>query len=292
MTIAISTVTSDGFLAGTCVAIHSFLRANPSFDGNIIIIFDRLSAEGRNVLLANFPNVILREVSAQFRTALDRLVDVVPSLARRRDRFLSLDVFALDEFDQVLFFDSDTVFTRDVSELFVRTEPLLAAPDSAQLLGLYRDRDSFLTAEISENALPDTFNAGLMRIGAPCLGVSNHKKLLEALSPDNWAGHESPFTDQRILNQYFAGSVTMIDRGFNLLMGTAPAPETGDIANAAMLHFNGPNKPWRAPWSAAAGAPRPARIQALKLWYDAQQDFLLQWHLRNVGRLPGAAHDG
>lgn len=277
---AIATVTSNDFLHGTVIALHSFLRVNSWFDGEIAVIHERLSADGQRLLKSNFPAVVLRPASASLSGALDILMDAEPSLTNRRDRFLSLDAFAIKGFDKILFFDSDTLFLDDVRDLFDRAEPLLVCPDSSTLLSLYRDRDSFLVNETPQGAFPHTFNAGMMRIGASCLEADVHQALIGALAPENWTGHSSPFTDQRILNIHFADEASLVEARFNLLLGTPPFPAPDALAFAAMLHFNGPHKPWHASWSAASGPPNPTMIAALKLWNSAQDSYLTHWHLR------------
>jgi lipopolysaccharide biosynthesis glycosyltransferase len=43
MNYALATLTDDNYILGTKILIYSFLKYNPWFTGDIVIIFDKLS---------------------------------------------------------------------------------------------------------------------------------------------------------------------------------------------------------------------------------------------------------
>jgi lipopolysaccharide biosynthesis glycosyltransferase len=270
---AIVTVTSDAFLPGTLVTIDSFLRANPWFAGDIVILHEDLSPHAQDMLAAAFPGATLRLVSDALRARLDALIDARPEMGGRRARLLSLDAFALEGYAQLLFCDSDLLFTRDISALFDRPEALVAAPDLAAVQGLRRDPVTFEVTR--EEGLANSFNAGLMRIGRALLNAETARHLLDQITPAAWDGVTTSHTDQLLLNRAFAGQVALTGTGYNLLLRHRRACFAHDpvrIADARVLHFNGPAKPWRLDLMLDAIRADPALIPAQRLWHAACLD--------------------
>lgn len=275
---AIVTVTSDSFVPGTLVMLHSFLRANPWFAGDIIVFHEMLAPALAEQLQRAFPEVRLRPASAQLTARLDALVAARPDIAGRRARLLSLDAFALTGYDQLIFCDSDMLFLGDFSGLFDRPDPLIACPDGPVLRGGARDPLSF--AEVADDGrdglLRGSFNAGMMVIAPRLLGEAVWEALLARVESASWEGVVTGHTDQLLLNRHFAGRATLVGITYNLLLlhrGEGPADGVPDIAEARALHFNGAAKPWRHDAMLNAVAGNPAAGEALGLWLEANRDF-------------------
>ncbi len=280
--IALATVTSPSFLVGTQVMIHSFLAHNRWFDGDIIVFCADPDDGVAATLETQFARVSCRRVSTELGDAIDRLVAARPELATRRDRFLSLESFALTGYDKVLFCDSDLLFQKDVAGLLAGETRLVACPDGAMLRGNRRDRTTLkeIAADDADRAAT-SFNAGLMLIDAALRGPAIAEALRARLDPSAWQAVASDHTDQAVLNLQFHHCVSLVSTAYNLMIGhriDSHASEPVRLGEAKVLHFNGPAKPWRMDCH-LAGARRDAGvIKALRHWYDAYLAMLTAHH--------------
>lgn len=272
---AIVTVTSDAFVPGTLVLLHSFLRTNPWFAGDLIVIHEGLAEAQAERILRAFPQAQLRAASSELSARLDTLVAAHPGIAGRRARLLSLDAFALTGYDRLLFCDSDILFTGTIAELFDRDEPLVACPDGPVLRGGARDAATF--AEVADDGgdglLRNSFNAGMMVLGGDLLGQAQWEEVLARVVPESWEGVVTGHTDQLLLNRLFDGRAALVDPIYNMLLlhrdeGAGPL----EIADARALHFNGPAKPWRHEAMLAAAASNRIMAEGLALWLKANRD--------------------
>lgn len=285
--IALATVTSPSFLVGTQVMIHSFLAHNRWFDGDIIVFCADPDDRVAPTLEAQFPRVSCRRASAELDAAIDHLVAARPDLATRRDRFLSLESFALTGYDKVLFCDSDLLFQGDVAGLLEGETRLVACPDGAMLRGNRRDRMTLEEIAADDgDPLATSFNAGLMLIDAALRGPAIAEALRARLAPTAWQAVLSQHTDQAVLNLEFHECVTLVSTAYNLMIGhriDSHASEPVRLSEAKVLHFNGPAKPWRMDRQLAGASRDAALIEALRYWYDAYLAMLTAHHF-NQGR--------
>lgn len=283
--IALATVTSSSFLVGTQVMIHSFLDHNRWFDGDIIIFHAGLDDKSRDALEAQFAKLSCRTVSDALTGAIDRLVTARPELATRRDRFLSLESFAITGYDKLLFCDSDILFQGDVADLLQRDALLTACPDGAMVRGNRRDRTTLdEIAADGGDPLDHSFNAGLMLIDAKLRGSVVIGQLLARLEPTAWQAVMSSHTDQAVLNLEFHDVVTLASTAYNLMIAhrsDSYASEAVRIADAKALHFNGPAKPWRMERQLAAVRRDAACVEALRAWYEAYLALLTAHHFNS-----------
>jgi lipopolysaccharide biosynthesis glycosyltransferase len=111
----IATITDDGYLPGTLVLLSSFLRCNPLFRGDIVVIHDGLSEEGK-ARLEHFPNLRFHTIASAFKARLAPL-SADPHLSRALPRFYSLEAFNLPGYDRILALDSDILCQGSVAEL-------------------------------------------------------------------------------------------------------------------------------------------------------------------------------
>jgi lipopolysaccharide biosynthesis glycosyltransferase len=269
---AIATVTSDDYAVGTLVMLHSFLTRNPWFRGPIHVFHMGLGRGARG-LLSGFPRLAFERCSDELTEHLATLIGARPELVGREARFLSLDAFRLSGSGKLLFLDSDLLFLGDVSEIVVRDEPLVACPDGAALRGNARDRLTLeeLPAETPET-LRHSFNAGLMVIDSTLRGEATWRELLAHVSPAAWERVSTDHTDQAVLNLHFRAVVALVSAKYNLMMlhrSDSHRHEAVRLADALVLHFNGPAKPWLLDRLARQSDRDPALIRALDQWYDA-----------------------
>lgn len=292
--ICLATVTTDAFVPGTLVMLHSFLKHNPWFQGDMVIIHDKLDRTSRDYFIRCFDRVRFIPVSASLKQRLQDLITVQPELAARQARFYSLEIFRLTGYDKVLFCDSDLLFRHSVDELFNFKQPLICCGDGAYYRGNARHAVSF--TEIGQtdretsnpaqtNLLSNTFNVGLLRIDGSLLQEEHYIGLLTLLSNTTWQQVETGHTDQVLYNRYFARQQTLVSCTYNYLMpyrATIYAHAGVPLGEAHVLHFNGPAKPWKFRHTLSSVQRDAALIQALKFWYDAYIECLKFMHFKGI----------
>lgn len=272
------TVSSQSYLPGTQVMLHSFLRHNPWFEGHITVLHDDLAPEDMATLLAQFPTIRFAGPSASLANAVDRLAEQFPQLEGRKRRFLSLEAFHPERSDTTLFCDSDLLFLSDISAMLDNAGPLIACGDRAQIEGSGRDPVSM---EEGADTASTSFNAGLMVIDGSMKTQANWQQLLGHLEPGAWQSVTSNHTDQAVFNRQFANQITLADPVFNYLVGHAGklrSAMNSRMKDAKVLHYNGPAKPWNFSTHLYAAAADASFVKAAQQWFDAYAAFLSFHH--------------
>ena len=287
MKTCLATVSTDNFLPGTLVMLYSYLKCNPWFQGDIIIIHDALSHESRQILTQCFDRVRFLPISPRLKLRLQKLIAFSPDLTSRVARFYSIELFRLKGYNKILFCDSDLLFCKPIDVLFKSKHAFICCGDGAHYRSNGRDTTSFneLTNPSKETAgsLHQTFNAGFLLIDELLLKEIHYAGLLELLSEKNWKQIESGHTDQVLYNLYFAGQQTLVGCEHNYLLLYRSAIYTSKqvrLTEAKVLHFNGPTKPWLLKLIPNAAQQDAAFIQALKLWYTAYIECLQNLHIK------------
>ena len=287
--ICLATVTTENYLPGTLVMIGSFLKCHPGFKGDVVIIHDDLSETALACLEKALGRIRFEPVSSDLKDRVARLEASRPPLGGRRSRFYSLDAFRLGGYHKVLFCDSDLLFRQPVSELFDSKEALLCCGDGPFHRGHRRGATSF--DEIrepsqvgTEGALERTFNAGFLLIDAALLDGRHFAGLLALLTPEAWHDVKTHHTDQVIYNRYFAQQQTLLSAKYNYLLYHDENIRTKEgltVADAKVLHFNGPRKkPWLVAAMLGAAMQSPTLVVALRLWYEDFIHCLTAVHLQ------------
>lgn len=283
------TVATEAFVPGALVMLDSFLRHHRAWHCDVTVIGTDLSVRSRELIDAIAPGACVRAPSAPLVARLAELGRALPSLVPRLARFYSLDALQWASTRRVVFCDSDVLFQRPVPDLFGDV-PFLAAGDVTTLRGAGRNRTSFgVVPRDDPQALPFSFNAGVMAFGPDAAMPKAHAAALDILHPDRWARFDQTYTDQLVFNQLFAEQAMQGSWSMNYLLAYADelTERTGmGVTDANVLHFNGPLKPWRAMDAANAavqGGPRV--LQAYRAWQRAWHDCLTRLHLL-------AAHHG
>ncbi len=250
--LAIATVTSQDFVPGTLVLIHSFLKHNPWFDGDIVIICDSLEADQKQ-LFQIFPKVIFKKPGDDLLLRIGHLCRNLPKLLPKRKRFYSIEAFNLEGYDKLLFFDSDMLVTSDLSEVFEQQTVLMACSDNPyDKQDKIRDKLTFKRLppdEIAGNPqiLAKTFNAGFMVVDKIFLNKESYESLKQLISTEVFSKIRTHNTDQVVLNLHFDNKVTFLPAGYNLILSQSPELiETKKLSpyEIKVLHFTGKYKPW------------------------------------------------
>lgn len=272
---ALVTVTDDEFCIGTEVLLHSFLKYNPWFDGEILVLTTSLS-EGAKRRLLDLAPVRFPAVDPRIEAASRSLERRIPELRDVRVRFLSLETFRLPGYRKVVFLDSDIFCIGDVSELFERSEPLLASYDGYS----YEER---LDPVLSKAGLPtigkpvrygerfeSSFSSGVMAVTDELLAEGTYRGLLGAMAGYD-PGDQLVFTDQMILNLYFKDRFTPISGKYNyrvLLESYIRYLDGISSLDARLIHFSGAVKPWNNYAPADLFELSPQYVRFIDMWRE------------------------
>ncbi len=280
--VCLATVTTENFLPGTLVAIGSFLKTHPEFNGDVAVIHDDLPEKARDLLRLSFDRVRFVQVSPELRRRSMRVAESWSWLRRVVSHFYAFEAFRLVGYRKVLFCDGDLLFRQPVSELFHAEDALLCCGDYASLRGKYRDKATFMATDDPANAFAQTFNDGFLLIDATLLGEGSYAELLAMLTPETWPDPNMFHTKQFLQNRYLAGRQTIISSTYNFLLHSAAQIRDREgltATDAKVLHFNYTVKPWM-PDALLAWEHGPIPVAAFKLWYDAWMDCLADSQLR------------
>ncbi|RDD61882.1 glycosyltransferase family 8 protein [Ferruginivarius sediminum] len=282
--LCLATVSDETFATGTEVLLHSFLRYNPWFSGDVVVFADALSQQTRARLSRLHP--------VRFEAPDPRLVEVSadlqarhPALSAKHLRFLSLEAFRLSHYDRVLFCDSDIYCAGDVSALFSRDEPFLASDDGYT----YEDRLTPLLRANGYGAIASetrygrqhdgsspgrTFSSGVMALSPPWLGEATYTALLETMAAHDFTG-ERVFTDQAVLNTHVRGRYTTVSGAYNyrvLLEDYIRYAEDVPYPDARLIHFAGTIKPWNDYAPADLAAYDARYFKYIDVWRQMLED--------------------
>ena len=288
--VCFATAATASFVPGALVAIASFRRHHPAFDGDVVVIHDGIPRHLRECLQAACGDVRYERVSDALRQRLDAMRDAHPRLAHRLGEFHCLEAFRLRGYRKVLLYDADVLFRASVDELFRSPARLLCRGDEAHLRGQGRDADTFAPVPRAAGALRRTFGSGFLGIDGRLLADGRHDEaLLERVSPAAWADRATQHTDQLVLNRHFAGRQTLVDWRYDYVVPMAAEIRTRagwPMEDAKVLHFAGPAKPWMADamlrWTEGNPACKPH--PAYRWWTDAWMACLTRAHVHAAGR--------
>lgn len=278
---ALVTVTSDNYIVATDVWLYSVLRIHPDFDKDIIVIIDELSEAARQRLLRHYPVRFLvrdRLLESKIATLRQSVPTLRPDL---HHRLLSLELFRLEDYDSIVFLDSDGICVGPLDELFALGDIGLAAVDdgftyednTAALLGSVGLAPLGGAGRYGRSNLRETFNAGAMVVSARYLHAAVHREiaaLLDDIPLWRSAGAQG-FTDQMVLNLFFQGQRQRLHGRYNLMPFIEAYQRHVDglqLTDARFVHYAGRIKPWFDYDPAAIVRLAPHYLPYLRIWRD------------------------
>ena len=292
--VCVALAATADFLPGALVAASSFLARHPRFRGGLVLFHDGLPEDRRAALAAALPPLRVEPVRTELRERVERLAGEPGVPPRSPSDFYCLEAFRIGGYRKVLYCDSDLLFRQPIDELFASTEDLVCCGDQQSVAGWCRDAATYRPIENPTlagpaGALERTFNSGMMLIDGRLTGEHAYAELLALVDPGAWRGTDTAHTDQFLLNRHFTGRQSLVSSSYNypLHMAAAILAREGlAAADAKVVHFTGPAKPWnpgamlrRRPGEAPF-APHPA----YSWWYAAWMDCLASAHLRDAAR--------
>ena len=262
--LAFATATTDGFVPGTLVMLHSFLKENPWFRGDILVLHDGLSERNVELLGLLSPRVRCVRIGDALRTAIPTVLEAIPELAPLQARFYSLDLFAQQGYDAAIFCDSDILIRGSVEEAL--------KGDAA-----FRAVDARVSHVLPDPDAPDaprvrSLNSGFFVVDRALLSPQVHEELLALTTPATFDGMRATLADQVVLNVRFAESFASLDPAYNYLLSRTRGSQ-GErmeaMLAAKVLHFVGPRNPWMPEQVLERSTEDPVMVRAFGLWLSS-----------------------
>lgn len=232
--LAIYTICNDSFTEGARVMVHSFLRNNPWFKGEIVVLYNNkysgLLKSNMLKIEALYNNITFKHVD---ESGYENLINDFKKNGKRNKNQLRLipSLFTFEIFEEVknydtlVYLDSDMLITGDISETFNLPYEMVVTPDA----GIY---------DISSNY--QTFNGGFMVLNNLSYKNQYRNKLISFSRKMKNMG----LADQTIMNAFFKGPLYSLDSNYNCLKRCFPDSKFKSYSNnIKIIHYVGA-KPW------------------------------------------------
>jgi len=283
---ALFTSTSDEFFAGTCVALYSFIKHNPWFDSDIIVVSEDLSDDRKATLEASFARLKVHAVDQRLIKQAANLRSAFPALGNRTRIFYNLHAFCLHHYDRVLKIDSDMLFRGSLQELFELDSDFAACHAMTYYLGKSRHKDNLSLLNIDHpDALPTWVNAGLYSVSNKYLNDATFKQLMNYLSVDFWGRQQSNHTDQIAVNLTFSRKLEILSQRYNYFIPDQNAIKEKiglSSGDALVWHYFGTDKPWKLNNYLSRTNPAKEPLAAKREWINTYLGFLQTTHLQSI----------
>jgi lipopolysaccharide biosynthesis glycosyltransferase len=227
--ICFTTTLDDNYVKGFLITFNSLLRASRNFDYDVVIFeWGSLSDDNKEVIRSLYSKTQFRLVEANLYQQHEFDDTFRQWTYNCNYRF---DIFALEEYERVVFIDADMIFQLGAEELL-------------------RYEVDFGSCPIDAGRIPQIYNrggfdAGLMTIGKKYLNKKVRQDLINIANSqppeennfrtNNWFGNEP------ILNTYFLDKITWLPVNFNLVVSECLTKHLNVKNN---FQFTGHNKPW------------------------------------------------
>jgi lipopolysaccharide biosynthesis glycosyltransferase len=282
------TITDTDFVPGTLVLIHSFLKHNPWFAGDIVVLCNQLGPRYRRYFKV-YPQIKFIEISKELINRTNALCQAEPKYEHRKGQFYSLDLFKLRGYNKILFMDSDILITGSFKALFNMPDKLITCPDNFHYRDLLRDPVDYSEHELKEGEDPSnfwsgTFSAGMMLIDGSMINDQTHQEIIKLVDTSHFKTVSTNHSDQLILNQYFRGKYKLVDARYNYRFNIAVevlANENVRLEDAVAIHFTARKKPWNAMHVVRSSfAIGPRYIESYHRWLN-------EWHelINQIGQI-------
>lgn len=280
---ALATVTTENYVQWTMVMIYSFLKSNPWFTGDFVIISDNLSEKSLSGL-SLFPRIVIEKPSETLSKKLAELCAELPDFSKRISRFYSMEVFRLKHYDKILFLDSDMIVVKNVIELFGLPGDIYASHE--WFSGKGRRMSDFEIAQSTvdnEDYIENPVNSGFMMINKGLLLKGIYENIVNSIQAKHWENTKTQLTDQLIINKFFNNKITIIDARYNYRPKNAEGilkKEKIQMEDAKIIHFMLKAKPWNLNEVFKTADQKLDLLKGYEIWYKWFFDFLTWFHLQ------------
>ncbi len=286
MKYCLATITSPSFMPGTTVMLHSFLKYNPWFNGDIQVYGYDLT-DSDFALLAQFPNIHFPQPEKELIQKIDEVIHSCPGLSHKKMVFYSLNIFNKRGYDKYMYIDSDAFFCDSVENLIRSDFDILFSPDGATLAGKAKDSFTYKTIEDplkSEEPWFNTFNAGIFFFDKKLISNNVYTDLLQLMDSGLYKNLSRPTTDQYILNKYFRNNYQPLPAAYNYRLNLTKIireKEGTTIGEARIIHFNGKKNPWLFPQATESIKRYHTYRYAFLKWHMEYLDYMQNLHLQS-----------
>ena len=283
-----ATVTDESFAVAAQVLIHSFIKFNPWFNGDVVVVeVGTLSDQSRQRLECIYP-VKFIPASSELLDKLDSLQKALPWLKNKRAHFHLFELFKLTDYDHIVYVDGDTYCNGNIQELFTSKSKLQASPDGfnlrTQLWKILGDQapEKLATVHPYGEGISASFNSGVLALSGDLISDSTYQDLLSLLNPTLYK--HSDFGDQMALNVYFKDNYEPISCRFNymiLVEEYIKGLENIISLDAKIIHFAGKIKPWYQYPREALFQLAPQYIKYIDAWQELYYECQLSFEPNN-----------
>ncbi len=277
MKYCLACVATPDFMPGVLVMLHSFLRHNIWFEGDVIILHDALSDADQAKLRDLSNKVKIREISPEMAQATQQLLQRRPEMAPRSSSFYKGDLLSQHTYDKVILSDSDIVYRASIENIIKKPDLLMACGDGAFYHAKLRSTfDYTINDDTHSPHLKSTFSAGFVVMDRKLCGALAFRAFLDCMAQFTQTQFISGNTDQAIFNVMFDGVLTRLDCKYNyhLLHKDIIKAKTGkSFEDAIVLHFGGKAKPWNLGDAIVAIAADPDLKDIFDVWRLAYMDY-------------------
>jgi lipopolysaccharide biosynthesis glycosyltransferase len=243
--LCLATVSSKDYWPGTLVMIKSFLKCNTWFEGEIVIITCNKEYIKKKIEKHRL-KVRLIKPSQKLLNKITEIEDEIKYLRNIRLRFLKLELFKHNEYDTIIYYDSDILHLRGIDYYQIINKDFFAAKDPSYLRGYLRHRNTLEKIKISETSIDsysNYFNSGFLVIGKKFLCKECYEKLILTIDSRLFSKITDSLADEPILNKEFEKEIVIAPIEYNcpihlLVEGIVTKPVTS-------IHFTGSYKPWQ-----------------------------------------------
>ena len=282
----LATVTTENYFQWTMTMLYSFVKTNPWFKGDIVIICKDLPAMMAGDLNL-FERVKLVQPSAPLLGRLVKFGNSMTGFLDKIARFHSLEIFRLTGYDKLLFLDSDMVVVKSVEELFSLPGLFYASAELCWYKGKGRNAATFISeyqsTENQADFLAKPVNTGFMLLDGKILASRHFDGLINLITPGLWQNSSLTYTDELVINHYFKNSISLLDTRYNYRARAARIiREKEQISpdDASIIHFYSKFKPWDFDEVLASSTNNMSWLKAYEIWYDWYFAFLKFYHLQ------------
>lgn len=249
------------FMPGARVALASFLKTNPWFDGTVLILTPE-SALDPQPLRALWPKLRVELPTHRFSALAAR---ASPQAERQLVNLQKGEALRHGDFDRLIFIDADMIFQRSVEGALLEGS-VAAPPDHAWMRGVPRSAlDYRMSNAARDGALRFSFCCGFMVVNRPALGPDCYETFVDHMA--RMIGGDLPdgVSEQAIFNIMYQAEVTPLGPSYNFLV-RAPGAMPLVLDDAHIIHFSAIAKPWDLKGAMAAEQRGGAVAAAYARW--------------------------
>lgn len=239
MAFVLCTISSDRYVNGTATMIHSFLRTNPWFSGDIVVFHSArmspLSDKGMKSILKINDKIKFKKVDDScYDNMYKHFKSRIP--VKREVRALRFETFVLGGYDKVMYADSDMLFLGSVEEMFNQEAGITITRDG------WGGRVFTDPIKCVKNGV--SMSGGLFVVSSEAIGKCYKPSLIKYGERYNMSEYDCVMYDQSVMNKFFKNtSVVIMPNKFNVNRKWISDTKKCPVSDIRAVHFCD-EKPW------------------------------------------------